>query len=168
MLLPFFSLCIEAHQKAETMKLSKVALNVLARFHTDLELQTDADGNPIRGFDIMTIITVITQLLPLFANCKKKPPVPTPVPTPVVALGVTAESWKDASDAKWHAEEAYTGRGKFSYKKTVVKAAARQIVEERGVSMDEATALALASLERSRLETVSDLAITIHTAKAAA
>ncbi len=143
---------------------SKRGLEVLSRLSKD----ADEAGGGLMGFDIMTIITIVTTLLPLFANCKKKPPVPTPVPEPVAQFGVSSATWRDANDAKWHAEEAYTGRGKFSYRASVVKAAYRKIMtDDPSKTKEEATALALATLERSRTETTSDLALAIHTSKLA-
>lgn len=141
---------------------TKNAVGVIDR----LRVKAESNGDGTVGFDFITIITAVTTLLPLlqglFANCNKKPPAPTPIPPALSAMGVSTETWNQASDAKWIATDAWNGN---KYRQNVVNAASKKLMAEQRISKKAAKPLAIASLDTSRTELLEDLASTIHGSK---
>lgn len=144
---------------------TKSAVSVIDKLRETAERN---DDSKILKFDIITIITAITSLLPLlqglFPNCKKKPPDPTPVPAPLSSIGVSQDSWNQACQAKWVATDAWNGT---KYRANVLKASVDKLVAEQNIKRKAARPLAIASLDTSRTESAEDLAATIHGVKVA-
>ncbi len=144
----------------------KPAMQLMSRFQDRVHLHAEPEErNDVMKIDFISIITIITSLLPLIQNlCKKPAPPPTPTPAPVAALGVTDDTWKQACDSKWAANEAYNaGTGKYSA--TAIKNMARKIAKEDGIRPKAARPAAIAALDTARAETTEDIALTIHGTK---
>lgn len=139
------------------------AVELLSRFQSRIRDNADSDesGDALK-IDIISVITIISTLLPLIQNlCKKPAPAPTPVPAQLALVGVTADVWKQASDSKWAANEAYNARTD-TFSKSAIRAMARKIAARDNIKPKAARPAAVAALQTAREEQTEAIALTIH------
>ena len=145
------------YDKQVIATISRIQRRIEQEFAQDGEAREALMGRPM-GIDITMIITLISTLLPLIANCRKQPPAPTPTPANLLAEGVTDKAWKDAHDSKWTATEAWNGR---RYAAATLNNTAREIADKEGIKMRAARPKAVAVLDSARNETMTDMARTM-------
>lgn len=142
------------------------AIELLSRFQSRINDNAEpAEVSDVRKIDIISVITIISTLLPLISNlCKKPAPTPEPVPKELTLLGVSPETWQQASDSKWAANEAYNAKTD-TFSKSAIRAMARKIAARDNIKVKAARPAAVAALQTARDEQTEDIALTIHGTK---
>lgn len=145
------------------------AVELLSRFQSRIHDAADPeDQDELKAamkIDIISVITIISALLPLIQSmCKKPAPPAPPVPTALTLVGVSNETWQQASDSKWAANEAYNVKTD-TFSKSAIRAMARKIATRDNIRTKAARPAAIAALQTARDEQTEAIALTIHGTK---